>query len=404
MIARLVWRNLWRNKRRALITMASVFFAVLLAITARSLQVGVFGNLVKNVVSFHSGYIQVHKRGYWNEQLIDNSFVQSTNIAATIRAQNGVHGVVPRLEAFVLASNGPQTRGCLCVGTNPDDEDALTRLRSHIRAGRYVTSAENAVVIAQGLASKLQLHVGDTLVMLSQGYHGAQAAGKYPIAGIASFASPQLNESLVFLPLSAAQTFFGADSMLTAYALHVDERADLDAIQSSLQRSLGSEYEVMTWKELMPDIDSHMRADGMFYTIMIDILYLLIAFGIFGTTLMMLTERRYELGMLLAIGMKRRIIAWMLFSETVSIAVLGCLAGVAVGLPLMWYFQEYPIRIGGNFGEAYGQFGFEPIMPTAVDLQVFLTQTLTVFAVAVVIGIYPMRKAYTLNAVRTRAR
>ena len=74
MIGKLTWRNLWRNHRRTLITMASISFAVVLAVLMKSLQKGVFDNLIQNVVSFYSGYVQVHKKGYWDEQVIENSF------------------------------------------------------------------------------------------------------------------------------------------------------------------------------------------------------------------------------------------------------------------------------------------------------------------------------------------
>lgn len=64
MILLLIWRNIWRNKRRSLITMASVAFTVLLAVTMKSMQDGVFGNLIRNMVEYYSGYIQLHAHGY----------------------------------------------------------------------------------------------------------------------------------------------------------------------------------------------------------------------------------------------------------------------------------------------------------------------------------------------------
>ncbi len=71
----LAWRNLWRNRRRTLITLASVLMAVVLAIAIRSLQKGVYGNMIGNAVRFSTGYIQVHAKGYWDDQTINNSFM-----------------------------------------------------------------------------------------------------------------------------------------------------------------------------------------------------------------------------------------------------------------------------------------------------------------------------------------
>ena len=136
MIEKLTWRNLWRNRRRTLITMASVTFAVVLAIVMKSLKDGVFDNLVKNVVSFYSGYIQVHKTGYQEEQLLENSFVLTDSILNKVK-QPAVQGVVPRLESFALASVGTTTKGCMVVGTDPVQEDRLTSLKSKLIGGGY---------------------------------------------------------------------------------------------------------------------------------------------------------------------------------------------------------------------------------------------------------------------------
>ncbi|MBS1904577.1 MAG: ABC transporter permease [Bacteroidetes bacterium] len=404
MIGRLVWRNIWRNKRRAFITMASVLFAVLLAIVMRSLQQGAFEQLIRNVVSFHSGWIQVHRAGYWDEQTIDHSFALDSNVTRAIRQDARVKVVLPRLESFVLATGTGDTKGCLCVGTDPTGEDQLTGLRSRVVEGRYFTVDDRGALVAAGLAKKLSLHVGDTVVMLSQGYQGVQAAAKYPVIGIVSFASPPLNASTLFLPLPAMQDFLGADGRVTALALSLSDERELYEIDSSLQHTLGSSYEVMTWETLMPEIKTHMEADGMFYWIMIGILYCVIAFGIFGTALMMMNERTYELGMLVAVGMKRRAIAMMLFGETLATSLLGALAGAIVSLPVVWFMHDHPIRFTGRIAEVYAQFGFEPVMPTTVELRIFTEQASIVFVVSILIGLYPLFKARRIDPVLSMKR
>ncbi len=403
MILRLIWRNVWRNKRRTLITMASVLFAVLLAISMKSLQAGVFGHLIKNVVSFHSGYIQIHKRGYWDEQILDNGFTTSEELTNKIRQIPGVNGVVPRIESFVLASSGNLTQGALCVGTEAQSEDRLTHLRSNVISGHYLEDSGKAILLSQGLAAKLQLRVGDTLVLLGQGYQGAQAAGKFPVGGIVKFGSPALNDLLIFLPLAEAREFLSAEGQLTGFALSLTETGTLRATQRSLQQSLDSSFEVMTWEDMMPDIATHIKADSMFYNIMIGILYFVISFGIFGTVLMMMNERAYELGMLLAIGMKRRTIALMLLGETICTSIIGALAGIALSFPLIYYLQEYPIRFSGQMARAYSEFGFEPVMPTVIQAPIFINQALIVLGISLVLGIYPMfyaRRMKTLNTMK----
>ncbi|MEZ4953015.1 MAG: hypothetical protein R2825_05515 [Saprospiraceae bacterium] len=74
MLFTLAWRNIWRNRNRSIITNASIASAVLLLVVTASLQKGVFDNLIRNVVSLYTGHIQIHEKGYWEEQILDNSF------------------------------------------------------------------------------------------------------------------------------------------------------------------------------------------------------------------------------------------------------------------------------------------------------------------------------------------
>jgi ABC-type lipoprotein release transport system permease subunit len=174
----------------------------------------------------------------------------------------------------------------------------------------------------------------------------------------------------------------------------------LESIQQELAASTGPLYEVMTWKEMMPDIENHIRADSAGFYIWTGILYLIIAFGIFSTLLMMTAERKYEFGMLVAIGMKKMRLGLMLLAETFMITIMGTLMGLLLGLPLVWYFREKPIRFSGQVAKAYEQFGFEPIFPTVLEPQIFITQALIVFSLAFLIGLYPVWNARRIDPVK----
>ena len=400
MIGKLTWRNLWRNKRRTLITMASVSFAVVLAVLMQSLQKGVFDNLIKNVVSFYSGYLQVHKKGYWDEQVIENSFALNDTLLNKAGHVAGVQTVVPRIESYALASSGTITKGCMVCGTDPLREDKLTQLSGKLIKGNYFSAESNSVMLGAALAELLGLTVNDTLVLLGQGFQGSLAAGKYPVSGILRFGSPQLNESMVYLPISVAQSFLGAEGRATSLALEITDLGMLESIQQEIALSAGPLYEVMTWKEMMPDIENHIRADSAGFYIWTGILYLIIAFGIFSTLLMMTAERKYEFGMLVAIGMKKMRLGLMLLAETFMITVMGTLIGLLLGLPLVWYFREKPVRFSGQVAKAYEQFGFEPIFPTVLDPQIFITQALIVSGLAFLIGLYPVWSAGRIDPVK----
>ncbi|MFZ7113826.1 MAG: ABC transporter permease [Bacteroidota bacterium] len=404
MITSLIWRNLWRNKRRSLITMTSVSFAIMLAITMKSLQKGVFDNLVQNVVGFYSGYYQVHKKGFKDEQILDNSFIFSVPMLTSINKTNNVSGTAARIESFSLVSSGSTTIGCMIVGTHPEWEKTLTGLHTKIIAGNYITEYDNSVILSEGLAERLKISVHDTIVLLGQGYQGNTAAGKYAIKGIAHFGSPQLNESLVFLPLLVAQKYLSAENRITTLAVNINKPKALEEIGTSIKLITGNEYEVLNWKEMMPDIDSHIRTDNANFYIFIGVLYLLIAFGIFGTVLMMLSERKYELGMLIAIGMSKFQVAMMIAGETILISIFGTIAGLLISFPVVKYFEVYPIQMSGKLAEAYENFGFEAVWPAVLDFNIFITQAIIVLSISLFIGIFPLTKVYRMNAVTAMKR
>lgn len=398
-LLKLAWKNMWRNRHRTSITMAAIFFAVILSVLTNSLQEGVFGNLIKNVVSFYSGYIQVHKQGYWDERILDNTFEESASSEALIRGHGNVSAVAPRLESFALASSDDLTKGCMVIGISPQREDAITALSSKLIEGHYLDEHDSQVLLSQGLAKRLKLSLNDTLVLIGQGYHGATAAGKYAIKGIVKFGSPDLNNQSLFLSLRMAQSLYGADRLLTSYVVGLHDPSSLDESAQQIRAAIGNSYETMTWEDMMPDVIQHIKTDKGSMVIIQGILYMLIGFGIIGTLLMMMVERKYEMGMLVAIGMKKFKLMQLLMLESVMTVLSGCLLGVAASIPIVYYLSVYPIRVTGDFARAYEEFGFEPIFPTATDTSIFLKQGLVVLILGLLLSLYPVIKIARLNPV-----
>jgi ABC-type lipoprotein release transport system permease subunit len=120
---KLAWRNLWRNKRRTLITVASIFFGVLLSAYMTSMQEGSYSKMVEIVVKFYSGYMQVHQEDYWEYKSINNVFDYDEALVDQIKKHKEVDYVIPRLESFGLASAEDLTRGAALFGVVPDIEN-----------------------------------------------------------------------------------------------------------------------------------------------------------------------------------------------------------------------------------------------------------------------------------------
>ncbi len=394
MILKLAWRNIWRNRRRTLITAGSIFFAVLLSAFMDAIQQGAWDRMLDNIVNYYSGYLQIHQQGYWEEQTIDKS-LDETELKALIEGKTQyTAGTVGRLESFALASFGSTTTGVLIAGTQPEAENQLSQLAARVSKGRYFSASSNSVLIAEGLGEYLALQPGDTLVLISQGYHGVNAAGKYPVAGWVHFASPDLNKQMVYMPLAAAQEFFGAPGMLTSMVIRLRQKDDLPLAEKELKNLLPSgSFEVMDWKAMMPDLLQAKAMDAAGNYVMMFILYLIIGFGIFGTILMMTRERTYEFGVLLSIGMSRWRLSTLVWIETLLLGLVGAIAGIIGALPLVYYFNKNPIdfsKMSKDVGDIYEKFGFEPIFPAVFKWTVFGWQGFIVMAITFFLALYPI--------------
>ena len=166
---------------------------------------------------------------------------------------------------------------------------------------------------------------------------------------------------------------------------------------ASLGKELPPPLRMIGWREMNELLINQMEADNKSGAIMIAILYMVIAFGIFGTVLMMTAERRREFGVLVAIGMQKSKLAAIVFFEMVYIGILGILSGIAVALPAIIIGQYNPIRLTGEYAKVYDSYGIEPVMPFMHVDYYFLWQSVIV---AVIIGIsvfYPMRKIYKMK-------
>ncbi len=401
MLLKLAFRNVWRNKRRTFITLAAVLFAVFLSSVLRSFQKGAWDNVFDTSINTFFGYVQIHKDGFWDDQTIDNSFESIEVLEDDLLSIPNVKGVAPRLESFALASAGELTQGVAVIGVDPIKEDRLTGIRGKIEQGSYLK--RGGCIIAEGIASKLKLSVTDTLVLISQGFRGANAAGKYPINGIFRYALPDLNKTLVFLDLPSAQELYAAEGRLTSLALHIEKSTQVADIVDKVKAVVNQEdYEVMDYKELMPELVQARQLDEGGGYVTIGILYILIAFAIFGTIIMMTQERRYEYGVLTSIGMGRWTLFSVTFLETIILAVAGTLLRILLAMPVVYYLHIHPLdlsKMGNDATAAFENFGMEPIVPAAFSASVFARQALIIFLITVLLGIYPLYKILKLNPV-----
>ncbi|MEZ5069978.1 MAG: FtsX-like permease family protein [Bacteroidales bacterium] len=461
----MAWRNLWRNRRRTMITSASVFFAVLFALFFRSLQLGSYDHMFRNAIEAYTGYIQVQHRDYWDEKVVDHSFPYDPELARRVVAPDNVISDIPRFESFALASNGPQTKGVLVMGVDPEKEEHLSQVRekkvrfridekaaknltghpdlpektkelirsfqgtSYSNASRLqldlgisdkeapewmplleaetrfengdIRMGDSGAWVGDNLAKFLDLDIGDTLVLIGQGYHASTAAGKYPIRGIVKMPLPDIDNKVVYLPLDICQNLYNAGNNLTSLALAVRDNSD-EALAGTLEElsgSLGEDLRLMEWREMNELLVNQMDADNKSGIIMIGILYLVIAFGVFGTVLMLTAERKREFGVLVAIGMQKRKLSAVMSLEMLLVGFLGILGGAVLGGLLILYGMHHPLIFKGEMAKMFEDYGMEPMMVFQGPDGYFLWQIVIVALMVGLALIYPLVKIRKLKVV-----
>lgn len=397
----LAWRNLWRNKRRTWITISSVVFAVVLALFLESMDRGSQEGMVRNSVQFGTGYIQIQDTLYNSEPSIDNTLWLEEDLLEKLQATHTeIATLIPRLQSYGLAAAAEKSRVVMINGVDAEREHLLNGLQDRLIEGEFATTT-NQIVIAAGLADYLELALGDTLVLLGQGFHGATAAGKYAISGIVQHPMPEMNQSMTYLSIEAAQWLFDAEQRLTSLIVHPktpNRHAQL--AQTLREDERLSDYTVYTWEELMPELVRTVEFDQVATLIFLWILYVVIGFGIFGTVLTMTLEREKEFGVLISVGMHKWKLALVIFIETLAINLMGVLVGLLLSLPIIIYFYHNPIPLGEDMAGIMEEYGMDAVLPFSLDPEIFYQQGIIIFIISMIITIYPMARVMGLNVLK----
>jgi putative ABC transport system permease protein len=157
-----------------------------------------------------------------------------------------------------------------------------------------------------------------------------------------------------------------------------------------LSQTFGEKYGIMKWDEMMVELKQQIQSDSISGLFMLAILYVIVTFGIFGTILMTTHERRREFSVMIAMGMQRVKLSMIVFIETIYMGLIGIAAGTAVAIPVVWYFFLNPIPLEGEMAAAMEEFNVQPIIPFALEFDIFLNQAIVVLILTTIIALYPV--------------
>lgn len=397
-LAKLAWRNIWRQKRRTLITASTIAMTLMLSLFMRSMQEGSYSHNLDNATRFYSGYLQLQHPEFADNQSIDKLLPADSTFSQKVHSISGLSHVVPRLESFALGASASRSKGVVVMGVSPQLEDEYSGLADKITQGRFFSSDDEiGSVIGSGLADYLGLALGDSLVLYGQGYHGVTAAGLYPVVGIVHFPVGQLDQRMVYLPLQAAQQLFATDEQVSSWVLHFDNIKQLDLLKSQAQTVMGAQVRVRDWADLSPELEQQVALDRVSGQFLIFVLYGVAGFGLFATIMMMTLERQREFAVMLAAGMTRLRLQLLVTFESMLIAVSGLVLGMAVITPTLVWFYYHPIPLSGEIAMTMEEMGFEAIIPFSLDPALFVSHVVIVFCLVFLCILYPIGRLQRLS-------
>ena len=397
-MVKLAWRNIWRNRQRTIVTMSAVFFAAFFCIIESSFEKGVWDRMLENMLSTQTGHIQIHGKEYWADKVIDNFMLMDT---ATIRQLEGIENITnvsPRVETFAMVSFETINKGIAVIGISPEKEAQKSNLPSRLVKGNYLSEADNGILIGEGLSKYLNANIGDTLVLIGQGYHGASAAQLFAVRGIVKLMSSEMDNGMAYITLSAAQQFIDMPDGYSGILISIKDNNRLDETIRVIGNKLDTKnYAVYSWHFTMERMLQTGESNKAFSMFLLCIMYLIVGFGILGTVIMMTTERIHEFCVMISLGMSRLRLAIVVSVELLVKSFIGVVMAIVVTLPLTYWFHVNPIRIYGMMAHTYVQFGMEPVLPMAVDSSIFINQIITIFIISLFTIIYPIRRILRLE-------
>lgn len=402
LLLKIAWRNVWRNKRRSFITLAAVVFATVMAIAMRGFQLGTYALNIKTVVELFSGYLQIQKKGYQDNPNLNASFVETKSIDSSLAATSGVVGYAPRIYADGLISFKDNSRGAAMFGIDPKLEKKVTTFVENINEGKFFDSdSSNEIVLGAKLMSNLNAKIGDEIVLLAQGYDGALGNQKYKIVGTVKLGVQEMESAIVFMGIKSAQSLLAMGNRINVIALKAKDLNQLQKTRAELSNKIKDpELAVLSWEKINPELENAIQLDNVSGILYLGILIVIVAFGILNTVLMSITERFKEFGVVLSIGMPQIKLTYLIYIETLFIALIGLLLGNILGYAVNYYFVLHPIIFGGDLKKLYEIYHFLPQLNSTLDFSIFVNVSISILVISILSCLYPAYRVYRLEPLK----
>ncbi|PLX96666.1 MAG: ABC transporter permease [Desulfuromonas sp.] len=348
MLYQLALRNIWRNRRRTLLTLSAMVVSSALLILSLGIFSGMLYDMLASATEQYYGHMVISAKGYQDDRDMFLNFSLTTPLEQQLERKE-ILGYSPRLRGFGLLSHDQESAPGEILGVKPALERGVTGLADALTAGSYLeTGDRNGVVLGSGLARRLKVVPGDELVFVTQAADGSVGNDLLEVRGIFTTGDVGHDNALALVPLPWLQNVIALPERIHEIAVRTDQPLNVAALAREFRARLPSGLEILDWGEMLPEMREVVASYDVSRLIIVIILYIATALGILNTFFMSVMERTREFGVLMAIGMKPGQVRRMVLLETFFMGSLALVCGVLLGLGLSLYMAEVGIDLSGT--------------------------------------------------------
>ncbi len=393
----LAWKNLWRNRRRTMITLAALSFSLMLIQGSHNLSYGVYSAMIDSGVRAGSGHLAVYRQGYLESRDEQLSFAPG-RLPAEISALAGVETVLPRLYLPGLAQSSRESRGILLTGVDPLKEKALNPFVKDLAAAEWLSSADGReAVLGSRLLKELQLKPGNKFVVTMQHRSGELVSEMFRVHGVVRTGIKNVDKTLLLVGRERAAAMAGMPGEVHELAVMLSDQRDERPIYAQLLNLLrpAAELKGYPWEQAMPNLYNAIRLDYAGDRFIFVVMLLIVTIGVVNTLLMSVMERFREFGIILAVGAGARRLRRLVYLEALLLGLIAVVVGTIFGSLLTWYLQAVGIDIRNFVSETleFGGVVFDPILRATWDFPWMVKMSFYLLFLSVLAAAYPAWKA-----------
>ena len=405
----LAWRNLWRHRRRTLITLFSIAIGFGLTVFSIGLQDSGHHSMVKNAINMGDGHITLQHRDYLASPANYRYISHGKQIMDVLAKQRIDGKIVPRITLQVLASTANNSVGVRLQGIAPATDPLHNLLKKNMTMGHWIEKSDlRGLIIGEGMARKLKVKIGSKIIIIAGKKGGDSESHLGRVRGIFKSGISELDSYLIISGLDFSRKFLVAEGAnaelkpLTRIAIFLNNEDDIAPVKAAI-KIINPEPDVaaLDWQEMMPQLVQYIVIDDISAYVMQVFILLVILFGIINTVLMSILERTREFGLLRALGLKRQYLILLIFIETLLLSLLAVVLGWLVGGSIHWYVAVNGIDITGMIpeGTTFAGTFMDPVIYSEISIHRVIQLTSIIFLATLASGIYPAIKASRIQPV-----